>query len=78
MRSAVKAEILKGKRVMVVEDDYIQSGDIAQTLISQGADVVVFDDVRSALGFWATTLSIPRSWMSSSEESSSIRSQMSF
>ncbi|WP_162248420.1 response regulator [uncultured Agrobacterium sp.] len=47
----MKAEILKGKRVMVVEDDYIQSGDIAQTLISQGADVVVFDDVRSALGF---------------------------
>lgn len=47
----MKAEMLMGKRVMVVEDDYIQSGDIAQTLISQGADVVVFDDVRGALGF---------------------------
>lgn len=47
----MKAEMLMGKRVMVVEDDGIQSEDLAQTLISQGADVVVFDDVRGALGF---------------------------
>ncbi|MGP4806377.1 response regulator [Agrobacterium cavarae] len=47
----MKAEMLMGKRVMVVEDDGIQSEDLAQTLISQGADVVVFDDVRGAVGF---------------------------
>lgn len=45
------AETLMGKRVMVVEDDYIQSEDIAQALIAQGANVVMFDDVKSALGF---------------------------
>lgn len=41
---------------MVVEDDYIQSEDIAQTLISHGADIVVFEDFRSAQGFLCNNL----------------------